>query len=489
MTSHAGRPLPRSTPSAEGVDADGVLALLDALEAAPGVEPHSLMILRHGRLIAEGWWAPYAPARPQLVYSLSKSFTTTAAGLAVGDGLVDLDAPVLRYFPELDGEVTDPRSRALLVRHVAAMASGHVADTFERALAVDRENLVRGFLLLPPDREPGTVFAYNQPATYTLAAIVQRVTGQRLTDWLRSRLYGPLGIAEAHWEQFPPGRDLAFSGLYTTTDAVARLGQLYLRDGVWEGRRLLPASWVAEATRPQVSNADDASRDAAPDWQQGYGFQFWMSRHGYRGDGAYGQYMLVLPEQDAVVALASETKGMQEVLDLVWRHLLPAFGAAAPEGVAAAADERLRLRLAALQVPPLSASPAPPGDAAAWSAAEFTRAGGDADPDRPKLTGAAVTADAAGGGWTLTLTEAGRQLDLRFGGAGWSVDEGGGERPATAVSAGWTDQDTLVADIAFLETPHHLVVTCSRATGTLTARWSNPPLRRGRLLTHHAPRP
>jgi CubicO group peptidase (beta-lactamase class C family) len=495
MTSHAGRPLPHSTPAAEGVDAHGVHAFLDALEAAPGIEPHGLMLLRHGRLIAEGWWAPYSPGRPQLVYSLSKSFTTTAAGLAVGDGLIDLDAPVLRYFPELDGGITDPRSRAMRVRHVASMASGHLTDTWERARAKDRDELVRGFLLLPPDREPGTVFAYNQPATYTLGAIVQRVTGQSLTGWLRPRLFEPLGVADAFWEQFPPGRDLAFSGLYTTTDAIARLGQLYLQGGVWEGQRLLPASWVAEATSAQVANADGTPKGAASDWQQGYGFQFWVSRHGYRGDGAYGQYMVVLPEYDAVLALTSDTADMQEVLDLAWRHLLPAFGArpgaaGAGSGGDAERDEELRHRLAALEVPPFAAEPAPPGDPQAWAAGlEFARADGDADIDQPKLTTAAVAPDASGAGWTLTVTEAGQPLELRFDGKGWHIDEGGGERPATAVSAGWTDRDTLVADIAFLEVPHHLIVTCSRAAGTFTARWRSRPLRQGRLRSHRAPRP
>jgi hypothetical protein len=483
MTSHAGRPLPRSTPADQGVDAGGVLDFLDALEAEPGVEPHGLMILRHDRLVAEGWWAPYSPARPQLVYSLSKSFTTTAAALAAGDGLIDPDDPVLRHFPELDAEITDPRSRSMRIRDVASMASGHLAETFDRARALDRNDLVRGFLLLPPDREPGTVFAYNQPATYTLASIVQRVTGQTLTDYLRPRLFEPLGIGEAFWEQFPPGRDLGFSGLHTTTDAIARLGQLYLRGGVWEGRRLLPASWVAEATRAQVANSDGTPAAAASDWQQGYGFQFWMSRHGFRGDGAYGQYMLVLPEQDAVIALTSETRDMQRVLDLVWRHLLPAFGAAPAAG---GRDEELRTRLAALELPPLEAAPAPPGDAAPWTAG-FVREGGDKDSDQPRLTGAALAPDPSGDGWTLVLTEAGQELPLGFDGKGRRVDEGGAEQPATAVSAGWTDPDTLVAEIAFLETPHHLVVRCSLAAGTFTARWKIAPLRGGRLRTYRAP--
>ena len=218
------RPLPVSTPAEQGVDARGVQAFLDVVEAAPDIEPHSLMILRHGRLVASGWWAPYAADRLHLLYSLSKSFTSTAAGVALAEGLIDLDAPVISYGPEFAPEITDPRSRALLVRHLASMASGHLAETNVRAFGIDRAEPVRGFLLIPPDRDPGTVFAYNPPATYTLAANVQRRSGQSLTEYLRPRILDPLGIGEVAWLQHPRGRDLGVSGLHATTAALARLG-------------------------------------------------------------------------------------------------------------------------------------------------------------------------------------------------------------------------------------------------------------------------
>src|SRR3954463_11108061 len=145
------RPLPESTPAAKGVDARGIGAFLDALEAAPGIEPHSLMIVRHGHAVASGWWGPYTPDRPHLLYSISKSFTSTAAGFAVAEGLMGLDDPVISYFPEFDADITAPRSRAMLVRHVASMASGHLAETYAEAFRLDRKETVRGFLLMPPD--------------------------------------------------------------------------------------------------------------------------------------------------------------------------------------------------------------------------------------------------------------------------------------------------------------------------------------------------
>ncbi|MEU1040524.1 serine hydrolase domain-containing protein [Streptomyces sp. NPDC005907] len=474
------RPLSVSSPAAQGVDASGIHAFLDALDAAPDIEPHSLMILRHGRLVASGWWAPYAPERPHLLYSLSKSFTATAAGLAAAEGLLNFDDPVISYFPEFEADITDPRSRAMLLRHVASMASGHLAETHDEAFRRDRAEPVRGFLLTPPDRDPGTVFAYNQPATYTLAAIVQRVTGQTLTDYLRPRLFDPLGIGEVAWLQRPPGRDLGFSGLHATTDAIARLGQLYLRDGVWEGRRLLPAAWVAEATRAHISTSDGTAEGAESDWQQGYGFQFWMARHGYRGDGAYGQFCLVLPEYDAVVATTAATERMQDLLNLVWRHLLPAFG---PSPLPGGDDERLRKRLAGLALPPVLGRAEPPGRAESWSGARFTPAPDEDGTARPRrLTSVVVDGDADG--WTLRLDEGGPGLVLRLGDAGWAL--GTGPVP-TAVSGGWRDPDTLGVDVLFLETPHRLSVTCALATRTFTARWHTAPLHGGPLGSLRAP--
>ncbi|MFE1297501.1 serine hydrolase domain-containing protein [Streptomyces sp. NPDC058731] len=471
------RPLPTSAPAAQGVDAAGIEAFLDALDAAPGIEPHSLLVLRHGRLVASGWWAPYTPDRRQLLYSLSKSFTGTAAGLAAGEGLLRLDDPVLSHFPEFADEITDPRVRALRVRHVASMASGHVAETLDRARALDPDDLLRGFLRVPPEREPGTVFAYNQPATFTLGAIVQRVTGRTLTAYLRSRLFDPLGIGEVAWERDRHGRELGFSGLHATSDAIARLGQLYLDGGRWEGRQVLPAEWVAEATRVHVPTAGAM---AGGDWDLGYGLQFWMSRHGYRGDGAYGQFCLVLPEQDAVVALTSQTVRMQAVLDLVWEHLLPAFRPAPLEG-RERADAALRERLAGLALPPAAGKPAPPERADAWEGARFTPAGGSS-AGRPGLT----TVSVAGGedGWTLTLTEDGHALPLRLGEGGWAVAE---EPLPTAVSGGWTDAGTLAVDVAFLETPHSLRVTCSLPDRTFTADWNTVPLMPAPLRALRAP--
>ena len=489
------RPLPSGTPASQGVDSRRIAAFLDALEAAPNVEPHSLMVLRHGKVIAQGWWTPYVPDHRQLLFSLSKSFTASAVAFAAAEGLLRLDDPAVSYFPEFEAEIVDPRSRSILLRHLLSMASGHSAEQWGAAVTRDPADPARGFLLGGPDREPGSVFAYNQPCTYVLAAIVQRVSGQRLVDYLRPRLLDPLGIGEIAWQQHPAGRDQGFSGLHATTDAIAKLGQFYLQRGVWEGRRLLSEEWVDQATRVQIDNARDG---VAPDWEHGYGFQFWISRHGYRGDGAFGQYCVVLPEQDAVVAITSEVvEDMQSVLDLVWKHLLPAFdeGPSADAGLADKADAALAERLAEL-VLPLCPGSTPPEGAAEHGGPEglvcTVNASEDADAcatGQGPISWVHLKQCTDGtGDWILTVTETQDTRDIRESdsgyedfprgtftvrlapGGGWRVS-GPGELP-TAVSGGWTDADTLRFDVVFLETPHRLHVTCDIALRTLDARFA-----------------
>jgi CubicO group peptidase (beta-lactamase class C family) len=447
-------PLPRSAPREQATDARGILAFLDAIDGVGGIEPHGIMLLRHGHVIAEGWWAPYAPERLHHLYSLSKSFTCAAAGFATAEGLLDLDAPVISYFPELDAEITDPRSRSILVRHIASMSAGHSTEQWDRAVAADHAEPVRGFLLEPPDGTPGVTFAYSQSTTYTLAAIIQRAAGKSLSEYLRPRLFEPLGIGETFWRQHPAGRDLGFAGLHATTEAVARLGQLHLQGGVWEGRRLLAESWIAEATRAQV---DNSATGWEADWRQGYGFQFWMSRHGYRGDGAYGQFCVVLPEQDAVLALTAETEDMQAVLDAAWTHLLPAFQDPAANAAAVTGspetDAELEHRLAALQLP------FPAGEEVAHG--EFTAA----RSALPRIERIGLTPK------TLTVHESdGTTTVLPLATGSWPV---AGHLSARAAKTG---ADTVTVHLQFVQTPHKLTFQCDLRTGTFDAAWRTVPL-------------
>ncbi|MGN6443903.1 serine hydrolase domain-containing protein [Amnibacterium sp.] len=454
--------LPRSRPSDAGVAASGVAAFVDALEQHPGIDPHGLMLLRHGSVVAEGWWAPYTPERLHLLYSLSKTFLSTAVGFAVEEGLLSLDDAVADHFPEFRDELPEA-SRRILVRHALAMASGHHAEMVQAAVATDPAEPVRGFLLHAPEHEPGSWFAYNQPANYTVAAILQRAAGTDLVSYLRPRLLDPLGVPPVSWQEYPPGRALGFSGLHATTEAIAALGQLHLALGEWEGERLLPDGWAEQVRTPRVST----EREANPDWAQGYGYQVWMARHGYRGDGAYGQFCVILPDQDVVLAITSAEQDMQAVLDAAWEHLLPAFGDGLGEGEEA--DAALAARLADLELPPSSGAPEPTGTVPeTWRGAELTAS---RTPDGVELRDARVV------------------LPLPVGRPGWTTVEEA-DAPPVAVSGGWAG-DVLRLDLVFLESPHRLLVELT-PDGSIVSRWRTTPLDfppGSTTLGQRAPRP
>ncbi|WP_394289026.1 serine hydrolase domain-containing protein, partial [Microbacterium sp.] len=345
-------PLPRSTPSAQGVDAAGVERLLDAA-AERGIELHSLMVLRHGSVIAEGWWAPYTAEQPNLVYSLSKTFTSAAAGFAVAEGLFSLDDRMVDHFPDLVPEGIDDKYRRYLVRHALSMSSGHEQETLDRATAeADSRggDLLASFFAVPPEHEPGSVFTYNQPTIYGVGRLVGRTSEQGLLEYLRPRLLEPLGIDEAQW-MLIDGFEMGFSGIHVRTESLAKTGQLMLDRGRWGDRQLLDEEWVDAATRVQTPNdtADRAPGGAVEpvDWRQGYGFQYWRSRHGYRGDGAFGQFVIIWPEEDAVIVTTAETVDMAGLLEEITTHLRPAMSGAGTE----AADDALGERLAGLALP------------------------------------------------------------------------------------------------------------------------------------------
>ncbi len=455
-----------SSPSAQGVRSAGIAAFLDAIEGDQRIEPHGLIIQRHGRRIVEGYWAPHTAEQIRLVYSLSKSFTGTALGLLLGEGRLSLDDLVSDHLPELFDADTPAAIRRLRIRHIASMSSGHAAETLLDAVVADPDDPVRGFLTLAPDAEPGTLFAYNQSPVLTLARILQDLAGERLADYLRPRVLDPIGAGDLRWRQLPPGVDMGFSGVFTDLDTVARLGQLYLDDGVWNGRRLLPEGWVAEASSVQTPNGSWEQID----WQQGYGFQFWMARHGYRGDGAFGQFMVILPEHDTVVAMFSCTNEMQTVLDAMWEHVLPAL--TADESLSPSIDDdALAERLATLSLPTVAERrgggtpievPAMTFEPHPTEASHFTVTG-------IETTGIETTGIEAGGRRMIIHEDEGSiEVPLT---EGWSIVD-----DTIAASATRLDDGTIAVDVSFLATPHRLEIELDPTAGTFIARWPLMPL-------------
>ena len=440
--------LPRSTPEAQGISSGALLALLDAVESQVQ-HLHSLMVLRRGQMVAEGYWAPYAADAPHMLFSLSKSFTSTAIGLLVGEGKLSTEDRVLDYFPEEAPPEPSAHLRTMRVRHLLTMTTGHDADP-TRAIRQADVSWASAFLTEPLTHEPGTHFVYNSGATYMLSAIVQRIAGQRLLHYLGPRLFEPLGFKAPTWETSPQGIDAGGWGLKARTREIAAFGQLYLQKGVWQGRQLVPAEWVAAATTRQVPNGPSPN----PDWEQGYGYQFWRCRHGaYRGDGAFGQFCVVLPEQEAVVAITSGVQNMQSVLDLVWAHLLPAFGAAAlpedPAGQAKLAD-----RLAGLKLP------TPAGAASSPAAERVAGRTFAVEPNQDEI--AAVGFDFGPSGDALRLRDGHGEQRLELGRGEWvrrTVALGGPPAPVDA-SGAWEDERTYVVQAWWSEAPWRLTWRC-----------------------------
>ncbi len=342
----ANMPLPRSTPEAQGVSSQ---AVRDFVEAADKIDVlHSFMVVRHGRVIAEGWWKPEATDKPHVLHSLSKSFNATAVGLAIADGKLSLDDPVLKFFAADAPAVVSDNLKAMTVRDLLTMSCGHETE----APSVGGSPSVKQFLAHPVPHKPGTHFLYNTMGSYTLSAIVTKATGQTSLEYLKPRLFEPLGIENPEWATSREGNSLGGSGLKLRTEDIAKFGQLYLQKGKWNGKQLIPEKWVEQATRKQVPNDQESHAKIGIDWRQGYGFQFWRCTHdAFRGDGAGGQLCVVIPDKDAVVAITADTGNFQGEMNAIWDRLFPAFQAAAlPDD--AAGQEKVRQAIAKLEVHP-----------------------------------------------------------------------------------------------------------------------------------------
>lgn len=341
-------PLERALPEEVGIPSRAVTSFLDAL-AQSGQEVHSFMLLRHGRVAAEGWWRPYEPALPHQLFSLSKSFTSIAVGFAVLEGRLSIDDPVLPFFSDAAPKRPSANLQAMRVRHLLTMTTGHAKESLEREARRKNRDWAKVILALPVDEPPGSRFVYNSGASYLLSAIVQRATGQRLLDWLTPRLFDPLGIDGAAWESCPRGVDAGGWGLSLRTEDIAKFGQLLLAKGAWEGRQLIAASWVEEATRAQVGSGRP---DEPSDSTQGYGYQFWRLRHGcFAALGMFGQGCVVMPEQDAVLVTTAGSRDGNAILEAAWRTLLPVMGASTKAVKKHQADLRRALRGLRLEAP------------------------------------------------------------------------------------------------------------------------------------------
>jgi CubicO group peptidase (beta-lactamase class C family) len=469
--------LPRSTPAAQNVSSQSILNFLQEAEERK-FELHSFMMLRHGHVIAEGWWEPYGPDFIHTMYSMSKSFTSTAVGFAVAEGKLTVEDKVISFFPDELPDTLSDNLKALRVKDLLTMSVGNEKEPTQTV--VKEENWVRTFLAQPIAHQPGTQFMYNSAATYMCSAIVQKVTGQKILDYLTPRLFGPLDITGMAWETCPLGMNTGGWGLSVQTEALAKFGQLYLQKGVWQGKQILPTEWIAEATsfHIQQPGGDKPDRPKSNnDWLQGYGYQFWRCQHGnYRGDGAFGQFTIVLPEHEAVIVMTSENKDMPGQLDLVWKHLLPAL-----KEETQASDEAMIRKLRSLELTPPKSIVAKP-NIERFNQKKFSLATNE-------LGLTALTLSFKEQVCILDLETKDGPQHLTCGFEKWSHGEAsipgtpprlisGGKPKNTplsliAAAAAWTDVDTLQLTLRYLKTPHHDTFTLKFDGDSMTLTFLN----------------
>jgi CubicO group peptidase (beta-lactamase class C family) len=344
--------LPRSTPEAEGVSSKAIITFLDSAATNTRTEFHSFMLLRHGKVIAEGWWDPYRPDLKHTMYSASKSFTSTAVGFAVKEKKLSIEDKIISFFPDKLPDSISPFLEQLKVKHLLMMSTGQ-----RREPPTTTQDWVKSYLETPVDIEPGTRYRYSSLATFMLSAIVQKVSGQKVIDYLTPRLFEPLGIEGIDWETAPGGINTGGWGLRVKTEDMAKLGQLYLNKGKWNGKQLLPEKWVEEATSLKIQQRPEltqSKRDSSLDDVQGYCYQFWRARHNsYQANGAFGQFILIIPEKDAVVVFTANSNDMWGELDMAWKYLYPAMeDDPLPDDEGSASLVEQRLASLALPVPP-----------------------------------------------------------------------------------------------------------------------------------------
>lgn len=331
----------KSLPRAETTET--MLAAMDSLwqqAAADSVDLHSVMVVKDGQVIYEDWRNGGHPDSLHVLYSVSKTFTSLAVGMAIDDSLLRIDEKIVDIFPDYLPDSVSDNLAAVTVEDLLTMSAGHASgpNLYTDIMRLTEEDStmswVRQYLSYPVEYEPGTVFSYSSMGTYMLSAAVQARTGKKLIDYLTPRLFEPLGIEGAVWTESPEGVNTGGWGLMLKTEDLAKAGQLMLNHGEWNGKQIVPAEWIDAMSQRHISSVQGTPNSVeyvptdeefiTSDWVQGYGYQVWRCRHNaYRADGSFGQFIVVMPDQNAVVAMTAGSHTYQKELNLVWDYILP----------------------------------------------------------------------------------------------------------------------------------------------------------------------
>lgn len=325
--------LPRAEASAKlAKAADKYLAAV----AKEGQDLHSIMIVKDGNVVFEKWMSEGKEDVPHILNSVSKTFTSTAVGLAIAEGKLSLEDKLVDLFPEYCPENPSEYLKEINVEHLLTMNCGHSTDPTRTIWNNSEDSWVKLFMEYPITHKPGTIYCYNSLGTFVLSAIVQKVTGEKIADYLYPRLFRPLGINNVSWAENHEGINTGGWGLFLKTEDLAKMGLMILQKGQFNGKQIVPAEWIEAASAAQVPcvpagmNSDQAylmkKVAKTSDWLQGYGYQMWRCTHNaFRADGANGQYIIVIPDKNTVVVTTAHIEDMQGEINLIWKHIYPAL--------------------------------------------------------------------------------------------------------------------------------------------------------------------
>lgn len=321
--------LPRTSPEAVGMRSAQVSAFFDSLLAYPKTEIHSVIVMRHGKVVGEMYPAPFRPEYKHTQFSCSKTFVAAAVGIAINEKLLRLTDRLVTFFPKQLPPVVSWRLNGITVKDLLTMRSGFVVNTQIRN---DSLAWIRAYLAHPMKADPGKLFQYDSMDTYLLSAIIQKVTGKTVLDYLKQKVFRHMNIQDVKWEQSPEGINTGGWGLYIQPESLAKFGQLLLQHGQWQSRQLIPARWVEAMMSKQV---------VSPNKGDSYGYQMWIPSYptAAYAAGAYGQYIMVVPKADVVVVINQcLTNSSSGVFKQIWNTL---FAGMQSQPLAPSADYQL----------------------------------------------------------------------------------------------------------------------------------------------------
>jgi len=316
---------PTATPEEMGVTSESLIHFLEKLEEID-IPMHSAIVMRHDKVIMETYYKPYNRNTLHRMFSITKSFVSLGIGLLEEEGKLSLDDHIIQYFPEkLPKDGVHPYIASMTIRDMLRMASAHDKTTFKVMLIND---WVRTFFSVTPSHVPGTCFSYDTSSTHTLAALVEKLSGMELLNYLRSKFLDELDFSkDAYCMKDPVGVSMGGSGMMATPYDLLKVMHLIAHKGFYNEKQLLPANYLKEATTKQI---DNYSKSATFEEMQGYGYQFWCTTHnGFVCYGMGGQLALYLPDKDLILITTADTQGrqggVQLIYDAFWSSVYPAL--------------------------------------------------------------------------------------------------------------------------------------------------------------------